>query len=72
MSFKCQNCGTVQPHKTSPIMVVALKRSRFYPEVRDYENEIVESAGRGWDTVKEKACCATCAPKVERHCKFVK
>jgi hypothetical protein len=69
MSFKCQNCNSQQPAKTSPIMAVAKKRNRYYPEVRNRDNEIVESAGRGWEIVEEKACCPACAPKVESRCR---
>jgi hypothetical protein len=69
MSFKCQNCNEQQERGVTPIMAVSKKRNRYYPEVRNRDNEIVKSAGQGWEIVQEKACCAACAPKVESNCR---
>lgn len=71
MSFICQNCRTQQGEKSTPIMVVTKKRRRYYPEARNQDNEIVKSAGNGWEIVAEKKCCAKCAPKVEERCKTI-
>ena len=69
MSFICQQCNEQQPKKSTPVMAVTRKRKRYYPEVRNRENEIVKSSGNGWEIVSEKVCCATCAPKVESRCR---
>ena len=71
MSFKCQNCNTQQELKSTPKMVTTKKRRRYYPEVRNRDNEIVKRAGNGWEIVSEKQCCAKCAPIVESRCRDV-
>ena len=69
MSFKCEQCRGLQPRNTTPIMVTTKKRRRYYPEARNRENEIIKSAGNGWEIVSEKRCCAKCAPTVSARCR---
>ncbi len=55
MSFKCDDCNTVQNGK--PIKVIVEKRDKVYPIRRkdplDIKSAVIDKGGKGWEIVKE-------------------
>ena len=72
MSFICEWSGKQQPPKTKPVQVVVKKRPKYYPEERNRDNEIVKSAGQGWEIVKEINVAPEFAAEAEASCVTVK
>jgi hypothetical protein len=72
MSFICEYSGEQQAPKTKPVQVVVKKRLKYYPEERNRDNEIVKSAGKGWEIVKEINVAPQYAAKAAEKCVTVK
>ncbi len=70
MSFNCQNptcTKKTQPSGVRPVFVVTKTREKVYTQkrVNPETGEIKEVyEGTGFETVKEIACCETCANRI--------
>ena len=64
MSYKCDCCGAVVPHRQKCIKYIAQKRQKTY---RNFEGRYL---GEGWEIEEEQKLCKQCAKDknlVEAH-----